>query len=331
MAALHVSHKKKSKKFINRSLSAAALFIVFCGVFIVLISSAYFKPPATEDIPEPVTAATPTPAPTAEPSPTPKPALSEPKKEIYVPFWANIPVLYDGASEPRAHTVSPPVHEPKFISGCGQILSSYTWGGDIPETKAVDDDYFSDAVFIGNSLAEGFMLYSKLSTPDFFATKSISVVNIYTQKAVNIGGGEYITIMDALARKSYGKVYILLGLNEMGYGIDEIVRRYSGLIDDIRKLQPGAEIYLQSLTPVTKEQSDSGSIFNNDSINKLNEDLKQLAADKKLHFVYIYESLANSEGCLPSEASNDGIHPYSKYYIQWKDYLKTHTVTEVKR
>jgi lysophospholipase L1-like esterase len=294
----------------------------------VLISSAYFLPPKNENDAASDTGVSP--PPTEAPAPTPEPLIIQQPLEVCVPVWANIPFLYDSDVKVFEHG-SYQGQGSMFISGCGQILDGYTWGDNIPETKAVDADYFSDAVFIGNSLEEGFMLYSKLSTPDYFATKSITVVNIYTEKVVNTGGGNYITIMDALSKRSYKKVYILLGLNEIGYETDEITRRFSGLIDDIRKIQPKAEIYLQSLTPVTKEQSSSGSIFNNNSIRKLNDTLKLLAAEKKIHFVYIFEALANSEGCLPSEASQDGIHPYSKYYMQWRDYLMTHTVTEAKK
>ena len=328
MAVTHITHTKDNKKILRRTVPALALFIVFCGVFTVLISSAYFLPPETEN--DSVSDITVSPPPTEAPAPTPEPLIIEQPLEVCVPVWANIPFLYDSDAKLGDNSGNEG-HSSKFLSGCGQMLDGYTWGNDVPETKAVDDDFFSDTAFIGNSLEEGFMLYSKLSTPDYFATKSITVVNIYTEKVVNTGGGTYITIMDALAKKPYKKVYILLGLNEIGYKTDEITRRFSGLIDDIRKIQPKAEIYLQSLTPVTKEQSSSGSIFNNNSIKMLNETLKLLAAEKKIHFIYIYEALANSEGCLPSEASQDGIHPYSKYYMQWRDYLKTHTVTEAKK
>ena len=42
-------------------------------------------------------------------------------------------------------------------------------------------------------------------------------------------------------------------------------------------------------------------------------------------------SYADEEGCLPANTTEDGIHPYPKYYAQWLTYLETHTVTEVKR
>jgi hypothetical protein len=140
----------------------------------------------------------------------------------------------------------------------------------------VDDGYFSDAVFIGNSLEEGFMLYGGLNEADYFAAKSITVKNIYTEKAVK-AGGEYVTIMEALGGKAYSKVYILLGLNEIHLGTETFVRSYSALIDKVRELQPGAELYIQSLTPVSKAQSESGSKFSNERIREYNRALMRLA------------------------------------------------------
>ena len=58
---------------------------------------------------------------------------------------------------------------------------------------------------------------------------------------------------------------------------------------------------------------------------------RQLAEDKETHYLYVFDALADETGCLPAGSSSDGIHPYSKYYAQWLDYLLTHTVTEVKR
>ena len=122
----------------------------------------------------------------------------------------------------------------------------------------------------------------------------------------------------------------MLGLNEINWTEEKFISKYSILIDRIREIQPGAVIYLQSMTPVTKEQSDSGSVFNNKRIRRYNELIQALAAEKKVHYLDVYSSIANEDGDLPAGGSFDGIHPYTKYYKAWRDYLKCHVVLEEK-
>ncbi len=336
MAALTANnaHDKSRKRTAGRALPAAGLFVLFFGVFTLLYNASFFRHAASADdsgadvgsdggaLVEPA------------PEPSVPPAAPAPDDgDVFVPVRTsavlrlNMPLNDEGCGPCRRPDGAAGAKY-RFVSGSGTPLTGYSWGCDIPETKAVDDGYFSDAVFIGNSLEEGFMLYGGLNEADYFAAKSITVKNIYTEKAVK-AGGEYVTIMEALGGKAYSKVYILLGLNEIHLGTETFVRSYSALIDKVRELQPGAELYIQSLTPVSKAQSESGSKFSNERIREYNRALMRLAADKEAHFVNVYEALEDGEGNLPEGSSYDGIHPYKKYYALWRDYLKTHTASEV--
>lgn len=275
--------------------------------------------------------------PSAAAEPAPSPAPTPPGTGVYAP-----------SARPDGRVVVPKedlcywgmdlidagvrAHRCRFRSGSDQLLPDYDWGVAVPESEAVDVDYFSDAVFIGNSLAQGFMLYGGLKTADMFAMQSISVVNIGTEKVINGGEGEYITILDAMARKSYGKVFVMLGINELSWASQEtFYSKYADLIDRIRKLEPEAELYLQSITPVTQSKSENSTTFNNTRIRDYNEVIRQLAEDKEAHYLYVFDAFADEQGCLPAGSSDDGIHPYSKYYPQWLTYLQTHTVTEVRK
>ncbi len=224
------------------------------------------------------------------------------------------------------------IHRCRFRTGGGQLLPDYDWGLPVPESEAVEQDYFSDAVFIGNSLAQGFMLYAGLKTADQYAVQSITVNNIGSEKVIRDDNGGFISILDAMARKQYGKVFVMLGINELSWaGKDTFYTKYAELIDLLRELEPGAEIFLQSMTPVTAKESETSTVFTNDRIHEYNEVIRQLAEDKEAHYLYVFDALADDTGCLPAGSSSDGIHPYSNYYPQWLTYLQTHTVTEVKR
>ena len=321
------SHQKKADKKTRRAMLAALLWLVPAAVFALLTHFAFFQPQSVasaaeaEPTPSPaVLAAQPTFSPLPELTPEPSPEPTEPPE----PAW-NAPSQKILPAEAAPGETVP---EALFYTVSGERLTDYTWGDLIPETEAVEEEFFSDTAFIGNSLAQGMMLYSGLKTPDYYATQSISVSNIYYEKAINAGNGTYITILDALARKDHAKIYIMLGLNEISMTEEEFVRRYGDLIDRIREIQPHAAIYLQSMTPVTAAQSESGSVFNNKRIRRYNELIQALAADKQCHYLDVYSSIADENGDLPAGGSFDGIHPYTKYYKAWKEYLKTHTVLE---
>ena len=78
----------------------------------------------------------------------------------------------------------------------------------------VDDDYFSDAVFIGDSRTVGLHDYGGLDDSTFYATVGMNIYNLWTEKFCEVNG-EKVTLEEALKAKQYGKVYFQIGINEM--------------------------------------------------------------------------------------------------------------------
>lgn len=204
--------------------------------------------------------------------------------------------------------------------------ASYQFGEPVAESAAVSDDYFDDAVFIGNSITDTFMMYSGLDHAAFYAGTSMTVRTAYTKPIVSDGGKD-IPIMDAIQNHRFQKVYIMFGFNELGWvATDVFAEEYGKLIDDVKKYQPDATIYVESILPVSKQKSAGDPYENNQNIVKFNGMIRDLAAEKKVYYLNIYEEFADSNGCLPDEASHDGVHFNKKYCLKWLDYLKKHTV-----
>ncbi len=340
------NHEKQVKSRSGRWLTVGVMLAVLCGVLFLWAGfgrdNVEAAAPEATELPVTLKAAmlpasAPAPSPTPEPSPEPVPEPTPPGSGVYA-----------ASARPDGNAVTPredlcywgmelldagaQAHRCRFKSGSGALLLDYDYGMPVPESEAVGTDWFSDAVFIGNSLEQGFMLYAGLKTADKFAVQSITVANIGTDRVINAGGGNFITILDAMARKSYRKVFVMLGINELSWASKEtFYSKYADLIDKIRELEPEAELYLQSMTPVTKRQSDASTTFTNPRIHEYNEVIRQLAEDKEAHYLYVFDAFADEEGCLPPGSSDDGIHPYPKYYPQWLVYLETHSVMEVKR
>jgi len=122
---------------------------------------------------------------------------------------------------------------------------------------------------------------------------------------------------------------VMLGVNELSGAETDRQNFYADmarLLSLIRQTQPGARLYLISLTPVTKAESDSSAVFNRDNIVAYNGVLQQLSRDKGAGYLDFFTLFADGDGYMPPDgAASDGIHPVQAQYAVMKDYLKTHT------
>ncbi|MCM1149924.1 MAG: GDSL-type esterase/lipase family protein [Butyricicoccus sp.] len=202
-------------------------------------------------------------------------------------------------------------------------VDGYT-GPDLAGCEAVGDEFFADAAFLGNSLVDGLHRYGGLSQGSFFAATSASVVNVDTTRNCWLESGAKATLMAALTEKQYAKIYILLGINEIGLDPDYFSQLYGAMLDRIMEAEPGADIYIMSLSPITEVRSGYKDVFNMERIEIYNEALYTLAQEKECYYVDLCQALAGEDGFLPAEESTDGIHLKPEKYPQWADYLRTH-------
>lgn len=196
--------------------------------------------------------------------------------------------------------------------------------GALPASAPVDDSWFADAAFVGDSRTEGLLLYSGLKAGGGFAHRGLTVQSARSDRVITVNG-QTCTAVEALAQGSYSKVYLMLGVNELGwYNDTRYENNYAQLIDLVREAQPDAQIYLQTLIPVTAEKSAS-SYVNNPQILVYNEIITRLAQEKGVYLVDVWSAFAGEDGALDAEGSVDGVHLTRPYYVKWLDYLKTHT------
>ena len=226
-------------------------------------------------------------------------------------------------SKPETESKPAEVSEP---AKSGFVLWSPD-SGFVPENGRVDDSYFSDALFVGDSRMQGFVLYSGLSNVKSYTSVGLAVDTAYSKKFVQLDGKE-LTLAEALQQTApnFGKIYLLFGMNELGWGTWSVfVSKYGGLIDLIQQANPNAVIYLESLIPLTAEKSAKSDWLNNDHVNSFNKMIWQLAADKGVYYLNTAAGLAGEDGTLPSDASTDGVHLNKEACGKWLEYLKTHT------
>ena len=194
----------------------------------------------------------------------------------------------------------------------------------LPEADPVTNDFFSDAAIVGNSLIEGLRLFSDLQTCDYYAATSMSVLAVDSLHVIQLENGSKGTIMQGIAQKPYGKVYILLGINEIGVDVGYFKDAYATMLDGVRQSQPDADIYIMSLTPVSQYKSSTSDVFNMTRVEAFNKALYELSLEKGSYYIDLCDALAGEDGYLPAESTSDGVHFSASLYTVWANYLRSH-------
>ena len=242
---------------------------------------------------------------------------------VMVPVLSRVPA--EGADPPPTAAVTPvatPTPTP--------TPTPFDFTSSVPQSETVDMDYFSDALFIGDSRTQGLELYSGVKGATFYDYTGLTVFGVNNPGLVTVDG-EDCSIMEALEKgPQFGKIYISFGMNELGYYNEEnYLSTFGVFLEEVKVLQPNAVIYLQNLAPVDEDRcAEYGqpSCVNNTRVAVFNQMFARLAREHQVALLDIYSALAE-DGGLPEDATIDGVHFKRPLYETWLAYLMDHTVT----
>lgn len=194
----------------------------------------------------------------------------------------------------------------------------------------VSDDYFDDAVFIGDSRVVSLYEYSDWKDATYYCSSGMTLGGVFKDPSGRWKDGNWkVNIADALQQEQYKKVYIMLGINDMGVGdLDYFMNHYTDMVNQIHEWQPDAIIYIMSIMNVSAERNAQGDYINNEAIRVRNERLKELDNGRDTFYLDINSVVCDENGCLNAEYTFDGVHLYAQYVPLWTDYLKTHAIVK---
>lgn len=196
-----------------------------------------------------------------------------------------------------------------------------------PELVKAPEGYFKDALFIGDSRTVGICEYGDFTASDFFCSTGMTSIDVFKDE-VDVRGIGNTGLKDLLNEKQYGKIYVMLGINELGYPKDSIIAAYKKLIGYIRKAQPDAVLYIQGNLHITKERSDSDEYFNNKRIDSINRRIEKFADNRHIFYIEANERFDDENGALDPKYSSDSAHLLAKYYRDWCEWIRNHTVPD---
>ena len=186
-----------------------------------------------------------------------------------------------------------------------------------------DTSYFTDAVFIGDSLTSGIKDYSVMKTKGVLATNAMTTRSALVSKlSVN---SESLAVPDAVKALQPAKVYVLLGANEIRgvTGTKGFITNYSALIDQLKQAAPQAKLYIQSIFPVTADYETQYGVTN-DTIDTFNQAIETMCAAKGATYVDAGGAMKGTDGKLSADDASSGYNIRKSAYAKWINYLTAH-------
>lgn len=200
-----------------------------------------------------------------------------------------------------------------------------------PETYSfteVTQEYFDDALFIGDSRVTGVKLYSGWDNITYYAENGMTIYNMF-QRDAEKEDDKMLSVEEALQTRSFGKIYLEIGINEMGTGnVDSFMEAYENAVIHLQELQPDAIIYVCGIMYVKQSKSESDPIFNNPNIKERNDRIAALADNKNIFYLDINELVTDETGNLNPSYTWDEVHLLGKYDALWLEYFCSHGIVK---
>lgn len=173
----------------------------------------------------------------------------------------------------------------------------------------------TDIVFLGNSITDGGE-FNELFDMNNIKNRGIRS-DLITGVEKRIG---QITVGKPK------KIFLLIGINDISHGlsITQLTERYDRLVKRIRTESPETELYLQSVMPINNKFRRYKALLGKDNtIVAFNRKIKDIAEANGAKYVDLWSLLADKDGNLMQELTNDGLHLNGRGYRVWSSGIKS--------
>lgn len=171
-----------------------------------------------------------------------------------------------------------------------------------------------DIVFLGNSITDGGEFAELFGNP--------------AVKNRGINGDVIAGVRERLRQVTDGKpskIFLLIGINDISHNIPpaQLAKEYAALIKEITEYSPTTKLYVQSVMPINNDFGRYKNLKGKEAaVTELNTLVKAIAADSGATFIDLTETLADTDGKLRKEFTNDGLHLTGAGYKAWTNNIK---------
>lgn len=167
----------------------------------------------------------------------------------------------------------------------------------------------SDIVFLGNSITDGGEFAELFNNPSI--------------KNRGISGDVTDGVLERLKPITVGKpakVFLLIGINDISHNtsVDAISSNYRKIVKQIKKDSPSTRLYLQSVFPINNDFNRYRLLAGKSkTVHNLNLEIRRIANEEGATFIDLTDILADDDGKLNPQFTNDGLHLTGKGYLEW--------------
>lgn len=172
----------------------------------------------------------------------------------------------------------------------------------------------NDIIFLGNSITDGG------EWGELFDNTNC--------KNRGISGDITLGVLNRLETVTKGQpamIFLMIGTNDMDWGFsnDTIAMNVRAIVQRIKEESPRTRIVVQSILPT----NDCYGLFTGHTkrwqdVALINEMLKAMAEEEGVTYLDLYRRMADDEGKLSTDYSNDGLHLNGEGYKVWKAAVK---------
>lgn len=179
------------------------------------------------------------------------------------------------------------------------------------EEELKDPSFFSDALFLGDSITTGLELYDVLVDTPVVASLGMGLRS---------AKDEVPTIQQANPKR----VFMLMGINDLAdysRSVDQIAADYVEFYKTLRDALPETTIYVEGLFPIAQKYDNSKNQITNEKIDQFNAKIREGIDNNRVYYVDLSASLKDENGQLHDEVTLDGMHLKKSYYGYWMNLL----------
>ena len=213
--------------------------------------------------------------------------------------------------------------------GC-RVINFYDYDQSAPKNDVIDDAYFDDVLFAGDSRMGSLALYGTRTNAQVAYVTSLNLLLIDNMKvdpslSSAYTYGEDETLMDVLSTTQKKNIYLLFGINEIrNPNFNAFGEKLQEIVTMLKTNNPEVNIYLM-LAYHPDYISDLPEPALSEHLDNLNTTIKEIAKNNHTYFLNLDDEL-DEDGTIKDDYVWDGLHFNVAGAHAMEDYISTHVV-----
>lgn len=172
----------------------------------------------------------------------------------------------------------------------------------------------NDIIFLGNSITDGG------NFEELFGREDVKNRGIRSDAIPGV-----MKRLDQVTKGHPRKIFLLIGINDVSHGLTvaQLAERYEKLVKEIKARSPQTKLYLQSVMPINNSFKVYKSLTGKEkTVVDFNAQIKRIAEENGLTYINLWPALADANGNMKKDFTNDGLHLTGEGYRAWTDLLR---------